>query len=385
LHILCLTHAYPRRDGDVAGAFIERLNVALMARGHRVQVIAPSDEGRGGRDQQQGIPVERVRYAPPERETLAYSGTMTQAAKSLRGVRDFRSLIGAMGRAVTRATTAEAVDLVHAHWWLPGGIAASQARRRGGPRYVVTLHGTDVAIANRSWLARLIARRVLTRALSVTAVSSFLAESMRAAAHYGRPIAVAPMPADVQPCNTLPRGGGGIVTVGRLTKQKRIGLLLDAVSRLPDRSIALTVVGDGPERSNLERQATRLGLAERVRFIGAVAPQRVADLISSGDVFAFPAKEEGFGLAAAEALALGLPVVATTDGGGVLDFMSSEVGAVVPPDAEQLAQALNRVASDPSVRGRAAAAGATLAERLSAANAAEAYEAVYRAAAEGAL
>ena len=83
MNIICVTHAYPRTEGDVAGAFIHRLMVALHDRGHAVDVIAPADRGRSSdREPLQGVPVTRVRYAAPEQETLAYTGTMVGAAKS---------------------------------------------------------------------------------------------------------------------------------------------------------------------------------------------------------------------------------------------------------------------------------------------------------------
>ncbi len=139
-------------------------------------------------------------------------------------------------------------------------------------------------------------------------------------------------------------------------------------------------MGDGPERGGLEARAAALGLASRVTFLGAVPPDRVAETLRHADVFAFPARHEGFGLAAAEALVLGVPVVVLDDGGGVLDFVTPAVGRVVPPDdPEALAKALREVAADPAARVRAAQAGTALARTLSAEAAASAFETVYRA------
>ena len=71
MHIVFVTHAFPRWDGDVAGTFIERLAQALVALGHRLTVMTPSDKGRGGPERRSGVDVQWVRYAPAERETLA--------------------------------------------------------------------------------------------------------------------------------------------------------------------------------------------------------------------------------------------------------------------------------------------------------------------------
>src|SRR6266496_5731495 len=80
-------------DLDVAGAFIERLVLALTGRGHGVQVVAPADGGRGGRELRHRVPVTRVRYAPARWETLAYRGTMAEAARSPLGFVAAASLV----------------------------------------------------------------------------------------------------------------------------------------------------------------------------------------------------------------------------------------------------------------------------------------------------
>ena len=380
LRIVIITHAYPRWDGDVAGAFIERLCIALSERGHQLHVVAPSDEGSGGRERRHGIPVERVRYALPEHETLAYRGTMTDAARSLGGLRRFMSLVSAMQGAALTEAHAIGADLLHAHWWIPGGLSARRAVRSEALPYVVTVHGTDVALLRRSRLGRWMARRVLTQAARVTAVSRYLAAEVCALCE--RDVIVQPMPFEVRPVTSASEGGGGIVTVGRLTRQKRLDILLDAMAKLPGET-RLTIVGDGPERDALTARATRLGIADRTRFLGLVPPDRVAETIAGADVFAFPAEREGFGLAVAEALALGVPVVSLSDGGGVLDIVSEDAGRVVPPnDPDALAEAIMSLVGRPEARRRAATAGVALAAELAPARVAERFETILRDAVE---
>ncbi len=384
MNLACLTHAYPRWEGDVAGAFVERLVLALKARGHGVHVVAPADAGKGGKELRHQVPITRVRYAPARWETLAYRGSMVAAARSPAGFLSATSLVCRQARVVARLCREEQLELVHAHWWIPGGVSAWLARRP----YVVTLHGTDVALLERSPPARVLARRVLRGAAAVTAVSSYLAGR---AAHVagldqGR-ILVQPMPLDTRAFTRPSRGGGGggIVTVGRLSAQKRIPLLLEAVAELraTDRGLPLTIVGDGPERSALERRATELGVADLVRFLGEVPPARIPDVVGDADVFAFPAIGEGLGLAAAEALMLGVPVVATRDGGGITDIVPSNgAGRLVPPDARELARAIRELAGQPDSRRLAAEAGAALRRRFEPAAVAERFEGVYRQAVE---
>src|SRR5207253_10872643 len=122
----------------------------------------------------------------------------------------------------------------------------------------------------------------------------------------------------------------------------------------------LTVVGDGEERQALERRAVELSIAAQTRFIGAVPPDRIADAVGDADVFAFPALGEGLGLAAAEALMLGVPVVAALDGGGVTDIVPEQGPGrrVSPGNAGELADAIDELARDAAARRLAAEAGA---------------------------
>ncbi len=377
MNVACLTHAYPRWDGDVAGAFIERLVLALQARGHGVHVVAPADAGVGGEELRHQTPVTRVRYAPARWETLAYRGTMVAAARSPAGLLWAASLVQRQARVLARLWRDERLDVVHAHWWIPAGVSAWLA----GRPYVVTLHGTDVALLERSRAARLVGRRVLHGAAAVTAVSSYLAvRAARAVQLQPGRILVQPMPIDTQGFSRTSRGGGGIVTVGRLTSQKRIHLLLEALVELRarGRTLTLTIIGDGPARPALERRVAELGIASQVRFLGEVPPERVPDAVGDADVFVFPAVGEGLGLVAAEALLLGVPVVATRDGGGVTDIVpQTGAGRLVSPDAREIARAIEQLISDPQSRRLAVATGAALRRRFEPAVVAERFEALY--------
>jgi glycosyltransferase involved in cell wall biosynthesis len=383
VRILCLTHNYPRSEGDLAGAFIARLLEALAARGHTVHVVTPADRGQGGEASVAGVSVHRVRYAPAGRETLAHRGTAATALRSPAGLAAFGSLVATQARTTARVAREIRADIVHAQWWVPGGLSAWLARRLlGGPPYVVTLHGTDVALLAGSRAARALAGRVLRGAGAVTAVSTFLAD--RAAGPCGLErsgVTVQPMPLATDRLGRVSTGGAGLVSVGRLTAQKRIGLILEALALLHARGrvLPLTLVGDGPERTALAAQAARLGLATQVRFVGAVEPARVADAVGDADVFAFTAVGEGYGLAVAEAFVLGVPVVTMEGVGGALDLVPREgPGRVVPDgDVGALADAIADLAARPESRGLAAERGARLREDLAPEAVARRFESVY--------
>jgi glycosyltransferase involved in cell wall biosynthesis len=336
VRVVFLTHNYPRWPGDLSGAFLATLAAALVRRGIEVRVVAPSDAGQGGDEVRDGVAVRRVRYAAASRETLAYRGTMASAVSSVGGL----TALGGLWRAMRRAAREEieaGADLVHAHWWIPGGLAVP----RDVP-FVLTSHGTDAALLNRSKIARRLAAPVYHRADVVTAVSKELATWIQNGV--GRHIGtrhVYPMPVDATRFGWSV-GGGGAFVISRLVAQKRVHLAIEATACLVDlgTELPLTIVGDGPERDALERLADTRGVRRLVRFVGAVPPERIPEALSRADVMYFPAEGEGFGLVAAEAFMAGVPVVACWDGGGVLDVVPDRgAGRRTLPQPDALADA----------------------------------------------
>lgn len=382
-----VAHAFPRGEDDFAGAFILRLAQALLERGHDVRVVAPADRGDPGPDTVGGVAVRRVRYASPERETLAYRGTMhTDSARSPGAALAFAGLLRAFLVAVEEECAAGRADVVHAHWWVPGGVAAALARRGGRP-LVVTLHGTDVALAMSVPGARHLFRALARSAARITAVSSVLARQAAEASGLAREaIAVSPMPLSHQP-HPAALGRYGVVFVGRLTKQKRVGVLLNALSILASRGLPLdlTVVGDGPERGMLEGRASAPDLAGRVRFTGEVTPEEVPEHLSHARLLVLPSVDEGLGLVIAEALVSGAPVVGVRSG-GIPDLVTAPYAGLLaaPDDPAALADAIAEVATDDRYLEGAKRAGVALAERLSPATVAAQFEDIYLQALRGA-
>lgn len=375
-------HSFPRVEGDIAGAFLWRLAEALAARGHGVLVLAPADRGDVGPTTLGSVEVRRLRYASPARETLAYHGTMdSDVGRSLPAALAFALLVRAFRHAIAQECRRGAVHLVHAHWWVPAGLAAAFTERHGRP-LIVTLHGTDVAVAHRVPGGRRLMAAVLRRAATVTAVSSYLAlDAAEALGTSMQTIPLTPMPIAMTRFPDPDAARGGAVFVGRLTRQKGVHYLLEALAILKrgGLSIDLTVVGDGPERTALKAQAIALALP--VIFTGFVPPEQVGEHLAGKRVFVLPSIHEGLGLVVAEALALGVPVVATRSG-GIPDLMKDpEAGALVPPgEPAALAQAIRMVYQEDRFAIGALRAGKALAERLAPEHVAERLEAIYTAA-----
>lgn len=373
MRVIFLTHNYPRFPGDLPGAFLHPLALALRASGVEVRVVAPADRGEGGEGELGGVPVRRVRYADPANETLAYSGRMMDATRSSAGLRALAGLWRSLRHGARQeASGAGGAVVVHAHWWFPAGAAAPPELP-----LVVTLHGTDARVLARGGIGSWLGRRVLRRARVVTAVSRSLAGIVHAATGVEiPPDAIQPMPVDTSRFRWT-TGGGGIVAVARLTGQKRLPLLVEAAHLLRERGrpIPVTIAGEGPARTSIEAEIARHRIGDLVRLSGHATPEGVAATLAGADLFVLPAEREGFGLAAAEALCSGVPCVVCRDGGGLLEVVpETGAGRVVEPDAAGLAEGILAVLDDPAARPAAVAAGDAL--RASLAPAAVAQRAV---------
>lgn len=369
--VLFVAHAYPRFAGDVAGSFLHRLATALLSDGLQVRVVAPSGPGLAHEQELDGVEIVRYRYAHPARETLAYTGTMAEQA--LAGPRGLLSLVGLLRagvRAVRHEVTRWHPDVIHAHWWFPGGLQVHLART--GVPWVLTLHGSDVRLIGANPVARWLSGRVLGSARRVTTVSEWLRHRA------GHPSArVLPMPVDISTFhpNDVGRDPARFVFAGRLNAQKGLDVALGALSLVAPPA-TLDVLGDGPWAATLRRDAERLGIASRVRWMGQGSATDLADSFRSATAVLIPSREEGLGLVAVEAQLCGARVIATRSG-GLPDVVLPDGGTLVPVDDAEAMAAAMRTMLDGAGGSVPATASGTLLERFSPSAAAHAYRGVY--------
>jgi glycosyltransferase involved in cell wall biosynthesis len=152
-----------------------------------------------------------------------------------------------------------------------------------------------------------------------------------------------------------------LVTVGRFSYPKDFVTLVQALARLPAGSFRARVLGDGPDRPPIEAEIARHGLAGAVELTGEV--DDVAEQLAEADVFVLSSRSEGLPISVLEAMAAGLPVVASAVGGLPELVEEDETGTLVPAgDADALAAALQRLIEDPERRRRLGRAGRARAE-----------------------
>jgi glycosyltransferase involved in cell wall biosynthesis len=213
-------------------------------------------------------------------------------------------------------------------------------------------------------------RAALSHVRAVVANSPATARAL--AADYGVPperITVAPPGTDRGPLTERrPSATVSLLTVGAVVPRKGYDVLTQALSGLLDLPWRLTIVGDCSRDlatvARLEADIEQHRLTPRVTIEDAVPDARLAELYRSSDLFVLPSRYEGFGMAYAEAIAHGLPVIGTT-AGAIPETVPAQAGVLLPPgDADALAAALRRLIENPAERARLAAGARGAAVRL---------------------
>lgn len=382
MHILLLPSWYPSSADDVRGVFFRDQAVALRDHGHRVGVIAPfplaarelAERGRRAmrvqRDPEEAVPTFRRGYPGfPQRVPQLQHRFFTRAAKDL-----LRAYVEEHG----------APDLIHAHVALHGGVAGVDLAKRLGIPLVLTEHSTGFArSAYNRWQLRLAARALKEATLRI-AVSPSLVEQLERTfpETAGLWTCIQNVVANrftSAPRSSVTKPSVRFLNLGLMTEKKGQQDLLEAFSLLTADGFRaeLWLAGDGPDRVALEQSARDLGLVEQVRFLGMIAPDGVPRLFSEIDVVVVASHYETFGLAAAEALMAGVPVIATRCGGPE-HIVDAEDGLIVQVrDPSALAHAMRQIGENLSAydserlmaRARARFSADAIATRLT-----EAYE-----------
>lgn len=340
---------YPTYGGS--GAVATELGLSLASRGHDIHFIS---------------------YAMPFR--LRFNERVTFHEVKIGSYPLFEHPPYSLALAVMLYDVAvrEKLDLIHAHYAIPHAISGWMAQQLMAEErelpIVTTLHGTDITLVGQDPSYFAITKFSIEKSSAVTAVSKYLKdETFRAFGCTSCGIDVVPNFVNLtefhgprERCPLFPPGDKVLMHVSNMRPVKR---LLDVIAifdrvrkEVPSR---LVLAGDGPDRDAAEREVERLGLKDRVRFIGKV--EDVAHVLRWAHIFLLPTVSESFGLAALEAMASGVPVIGANVGGlpevvehGVSGFLGE------PGDVDAMAQGALAMLKDES---RYAAASAAARER----------------------
>lgn len=373
--VVMVTTSYPRFPGDSVGTFMEPIAKHVAARGHEVHVVAPWHPLVTRGREEDGVHFHFFRYAPIGSLNVFGYAAALRADVSVRAAAWIAAplALAAGWFKAMRVAQKRRATVMHGHWVVPGGGIAAAARP--SLPLVVSLHGSDVFVAERVAVARRVATKVFRRAGAVTACSADLGRRAIALGAPGDRVEVVPYGVDVTRFRPdaagrrarhaelgLPDAVPIVFAAGRLVRKKGFEYLIDALPALtssPRPVLALAGAGDlGDELAGRARHA---GVADRVRFLGNLTQDAVGAWFAAADVVVAPSVRDdsgnvdGLPNVVLEALAAGAPLV-TTMAGGIGDVVEHDrTGVIVAErDAPAIARAIDALLGDSERRTRLA-------------------------------
>jgi glycosyltransferase involved in cell wall biosynthesis len=410
MNICMLTSSYPKYPGETTAPFIEEIAAGLVRRGHCVHVVAPYHRDIRRTPIERGVHLHFFRYSPLRALNVFGYAESLQADLGLRGAAIAAAplAVGTGMLALLRLTTdhrppttdhrfensnasrqssvvsrRSSFDLIHAHWVLPNGPPAALVARLRGLPLVISLHGSDVYLAERAAPLALVAAATFRAAGAITACSGDLRDRALRLGARAEDVAVVPYGVDARAFQPDPAAGGLVraelglapdtplvISVSRLVYKKGLTYLLEALPRILAQhpNAMLVIAGYGDLREPLERRAAELGVTASVRFPGQLERERAARYVAAADVYAVPSirdqrgNVDGLPNALLEGMGAGRPIVASRVA-GIPDVISDGRHGLLTPerDPAALAAAISRLLSD---RGLAAQLGAAARRRV---------------------
>lgn len=363
--VVMVTTSYPRYPGDGVGSFMEPIAKGVAALGHEVHLVAPWHPAITRGREEDGVFFHFFRYAPVRAlNVFGYAGGLRADTAVRAAAWTVAPIALAAGWfKAWRVATKRSATVMHGHWVIPGGVMAAAAAR--SLPLVISVHGSDVFVAERHAAAKMMARRAFRRAGAVTACSDDLHH--RAVALGADPARTETVPYGVDTGRFAPdalvradvRASLGMTTAplifsaGRLVSKKGFEYLIDAIRPLVPAhpGLQLVLAGDGDLAGPLRARAAGLP----VQFAGTHSQDAIARFAAAADVIVVPSVRDDAGNVdglpnfALEALASGTPVVGTTAGGLPQVITDADNGLLVPErDAAALAAAITRLLGSPA-------------------------------------
>jgi colanic acid/amylovoran biosynthesis glycosyltransferase len=333
-------------------------------------VVVPAVPGAPSTERIGAMTVIRFRYFFRRWEDLADGAIIENLRSKPSRILQIVPFMIAEHLAVQRWVRRHQPDVLHVHWIIPQGLAVLPLLRRI-PALVTTLGGDLYALNGR--MPTVLKRAVVVRAAALTTMNQDMKQRLEALGADPESVKVMPMGADLPViragASSVERVPGRMLFVGRLVEKKGLGVLIEAVRRLPAAlDWSLMVVGDGPLRSELEQAAAGL----RVEFVGQLSRAALAARYGTSEVVVVPSiqaasgDQDGLPVALLEAMGAGCAIVAS-DLAGINSVVQPDLSGVLVPsgDVGALSTALSALLIDPVRRKRLGAGASDIADGLS--------------------
>lgn len=322
-----LNYEYPPLGGG-AGKATQAIAQQLATMGHDVDVITSNIEFSYNETVDNGVKVHAVPSLRKGIHDCGFRGAITY-------------LFFAYFK-VHKLFFKSTYDIVHYFFSLPTAFISLLPGKHRQVPYVVSLRGSDVPhydLYNKKlelfhWFFLPLTKFIWKRARAITAVSTSL-KQIALQINTNKKIQVIPNGIDINMFTSLTRtrrteNEFHLITVSRLIKRKGIQNVLQSLAEMKDDSIKLTIIGEGNYETELKKICNNLGLSNSVSFIGFRERNTLPEYFSQSDLFILPSLAEAFGNVIAEAMACGLPIISTNEG-GIPDLVNTENGILIKP------------------------------------------------------
>ena len=345
MKVLFVATAYPRFKGDVITPWLVELIMRLRAKGVDISVLTSSYKGLGNHILD-GVKVYRFRYFLKRFERLTHEETavdrITRGASNVL-LSFFYMIFGAL--AIIRLARRRCFDVVHVHWPFPHVIFGILGKKFSGCLLFNSFYGVEIRWLKKKFPYLLKPFSLfINKSDVVTAISTHTARELSGIVKM--PIAIIPFSAAMTERRGAVVEKNEIIFVGRLVERKGVEYLIKAFARIAE-SIPhrLIIIGDGPERENLENLAASLEKKQRVIFTGTITDDELKRYYQSCSFLVLPAvydkkgDTEGLGVVLLEAMSYGKPVIAS-EVGGITDIVVDGKNGFLVPHADSIALAL---------------------------------------------
>jgi glycosyltransferase involved in cell wall biosynthesis len=350
LKILVINYEYPPIGGG-GGVICRDIAEEISSMGHKVTVITSEFEGLEKYEIKNGVEIIRVPVF----------------FRSKQNVASLPSMLSYVPSSISRASqflNKESYDVINTHFAVPSGPAGNFISKKFKIPNILSIHGGDIFDPSKSMSPhktiglKQTVRRMLLNADRVVAQSSDTKKNASTFYNIERKIDIIPLgikpnkfQAKTRKELGLPENKIIFVTVGRLIARKNLEELIDIIGKMKnDFQCELMIVGDGPEKENLQQKINSLNLTNEIKLLGRVSEELKFQYLNASDVYLSTAMHEGFGIVFLEAMECGLPVICY-DRGGQIDFLrNDETGYLIKlGDAESFYKKLIYLLNSPNL------------------------------------